>query len=283
MISAAVLTRMIRRRLLLPVGWLTATVGLLWVLPIQAVTNGSPVVTRGPYLQAGGATNVTVRWRTDVPGDSVVRYGASLSDLNLVARDATLTTEHQVRLTALSPDTKYFYSVGTTDSSLAGDESFSFITSPINARPTRIWAIGDSGTANDYVRSVHAAYTNYTAARRTDLWLMLGDNAYTTGADTEYQAAVFDLFPVLLRQTVLWPTIGNHDPLSATLADFPYLHIFSPPENGEAGGLPSHSVRYYSFDYANIHFVSLDSTTSDRSTNGPMWDWLRQDLTTNDH
>jgi hypothetical protein len=260
---------------------LTARVCLLLVSPLQAYTSGSPVITRGPYLQQGSSTNIIVRWRTDAPTESVVRYGARPDDLDLAAPDAKVTAEHEVRLTGLSPDTKYFYSVGTTDGPLAGDDSFFFITSPTNGRPTRLWVIGDSGTANDFIRSVHAAYTNYTGVRHTDLWLMLGDNAYTTGADLEYQAAVFDLFPRLLRQTVLWTTIGNHDPLSGTLTDFPYLHIFSPPENGEAGGVPSRNQRYYSFDYGNVHFVSLDSTTSDRSSNGPMCNWLRQDLAVN--
>src|SRR5258707_777815 len=103
---------------------MAATLGLLWVLPIQAVTNGMPTVTRGPYLQQGGTTNVIVRWRTDVRTDSLVRYGASPGNLNQIASDAMATTDHEVRMTGLSPNTKYFYSVGTTDGMLAGDESF---------------------------------------------------------------------------------------------------------------------------------------------------------------
>ena len=35
---------------------------------------------------------------------------------------------------------------------------------------------------------------------------------------------------------------------------------------------------YYSFDYANIHFICLDSMTQSRATNGPMANWLRADL-----
>ena len=45
---------------------------------------------------------------------------------------------------------------------------------------------------------------------------MLGDNAYPNGTDLEYQAGVFDSFPRMLRQSVLWPTIGNHDAASAS-------------------------------------------------------------------
>ena len=38
---------------------------------------------------------------------------------------------------------------------------------------------------------------------------------------------------------------------------------------------------YYSFDYANIHFVCLDSMSSDRSPTGAMATWLRNDLGAN--
>jgi hypothetical protein len=35
---------------------------------------------------------------------------------------------------------------------------------------------------------------------------------------------------------------------------------------------------YYSYDYANIHFISLDSSDSDRGTNSYMANWLKSDL-----
>ena len=109
---------------------------------------------------------------------------------------------------------------------------------------------------------------------------MLGDNAYERGMDDEYQYAVFDMYPELLRGTVLWPTIGNHDTAQATTvpATLPYLQIFSLPAAAEAGGVASGTEKYYSFDYGNIHFVCLDSMTSDRSPGGPMATWLQNDL-----
>jgi acid phosphatase type 7 len=111
---------------------------------------------------------------------------------------------------------------------------------------------------------------------------MLGDNAYGGGADGEYQAAVFNMYPEMLRRSVLWPTLGNHDTYTAgTVEQFPYLEIFALPTAGEAGGVPSGSEKYYSFDYGNIHFVVLDSMSSDRRTNGPMCVWLEQDVAAN--
>jgi hypothetical protein len=45
--------------------------------------------------------------------------------------------------------------------------------------------------------------------------------------------------------------------------------------------MPSGTERYYSFDFANIHFVCLDSMTSARTTGSPMLNWLEADLAAN--
>jgi hypothetical protein len=91
---------------------------------------------------------------------------------------------------------------------------------------------------------------------------------------------VFDVFPAMLRKSVLWSTLGNHDGYTADSASQtgPYYDIFSLPRSGEAGGLASGTEAYYSFDYANIHFICLESFETNRSTSGPMLTWLRNDL-----
>ena len=83
-----------------------------------------------------------------------------------------------------------------------------------------------------------------------------------------------------LRNTVLWPAIGNHDTdqSSTPPASLPYFNIFSLPTAGEAGGVASGSNRYYSFDYATIHFICLDAMCSDRQPGGAMLTWLQRDL-----
>ncbi len=123
------------------------------------------------------------------------------------------------------------------------------------------------------------AYLSAAGSTYTDLWLMLGDNAYDDGTDAEYQAAVFNMYPTLLRQSVLWPTLGNHDGHSADSATLsgPYYNIFSLPKNGECGGLASGTEAYYSFDYANIHFICLDSYDTSRAVGGAMHTWAKND------
>jgi hypothetical protein len=242
-------------------------------------------LTRGPYLQLGTPTSMVVRWRTGSPVVGRVQFGPSPGVVSGSAEETSARTEHVVRLTGLIPDTVYYYSIGTPTTTIAGDPTFHFTTSPSFGaeRPSRVWVVGDSGTADANARAVRDAYTAFTGSHPTDLWLMLGDNAYENGLDHEYQAAVFDMFPAMLRKTVLWPAYGNHDGYGSDAATNtgPYYDAFTLPTHGEAGGVASGTEAYYSFDYANIHFVSLDSFESSRSPSGPMLSWLQRDLTAN--
>lgn len=245
---------------------------------------GSSLV-RGPYLQTGTPNSVVVRWRTCDATNSRVRIGADSANLNTLIDDATVTTEHEVSVTGLDPNTRYYYSVGLTTTTLAGGDAnhyFDTAPTPGTAVPTRIWVIGDSGTANVNARAVRDAYLSFTGATSTDVWLMLGDNAYLTGTDAQYQAAVFDMYPMLLRNTVVWPTMGNHDaePIGVSLSTGtgPYFDMFTLPDQAQAGGLASGTEAYYSFDYGNVHFVCLNSTGSDRSPGSAMLTWLANDL-----
>src|ERR1043166_3797998 len=71
-------------------------------------------LTRGPSFQLGTPTSIVIRWRTDIPTDSQVSYGTNLAGLDQTNTLAATTTEHEVSLTGLSPETRYFYSVGST-------------------------------------------------------------------------------------------------------------------------------------------------------------------------
>jgi hypothetical protein len=170
---------------------------------------------------------------------------------------------------------------------LAQGPNCRFVTAPIPGQSvsTRIWALGDSGGLSfgeTNVLSVRDAYYSFVQTRRSDVWLLLGDNAYEDGLDDEYQTNFFSVFSPLVQQLPAWPTIGNHETYAADASGwFPYLDIFSIPTNGEAGGVPSSTNRYYSFNYGNIHFVSLDAMTQNRAADGPMANWLRADLDAN--
>ena len=253
------------------------------VLAPQLVANKQLALVRGPYLQAGSSTGVTVQFRTDIPSNTRVLYGFAPGALNFSIVQAGSVFDHAVMLNGLTPNTRYYYAVGSSSQIVAGgDAQHFFVTAPPTgvAKPTRIWALGDSGTGDANALAVRDAYDAFAGTRETDLWLMLGDNAYPDGSDGDYTAHLFQIFPEMLAKSVLWPTFGNHDAISAqsTTESGPYYDAFTLPRGGEAGGLPSGTEAYYAFDYGNIHFVVLNSQDVDRSPAGAMVTWLQQDL-----
>ncbi len=275
---------------------LVFVVGLFAVLSISG--NAAPLMERGPYLQMAGPDTMTVRWRTSEAASSIIHFGTSQGSLTFSSSSAGLTTEHELHITEesggipLSADTKYFYQIGYDDgggfTALAGgDSSHFFTTSPPEGQnvPTRIWIIGDSGTANSNAYNVRDAFKSYDGGAGADLWIMLGDNAYNDGTDAEYTNAVFNTYPEILRHTPLWPTLGNHDGHTADSATQtgPYYDSFTLPTNSELGsGASSGTEAYYSFDYGDIHFISLESYETDRSVGGAMMQWLEADIQASD-
>ena len=252
------------------------------MLNLWPALSGAATLIRGPYLQMGTPTSLMIRWRTDALTNSRVRFGAEATNLDFTVDDAASVSNHIVTLTNLVPDTCYFYSIGSAGETLAGGTNYFFRTAPPvgSQRPIRIWVLGDSGMTNMFAGPVRDAYYNFTGSRYTDLWLMLGDNAYHDRSDSIWQLAVFNTYPTLLRQTVLWSTIGNQETFNLPTAPptLPYFDILSLPMNGEAGGVASGTEKYYSFDYGNVHFICLDSMSSARTDGSPMLVWLEADL-----
>lgn len=249
-------------------------------------TTSTLALTRGPYLQQSTESSIFIRWRTGIPSDARVKYGTSSSNLNMTADNLIFTTEHIVQLTGLSSNTKYFYSIGSTGTTLQSDTGNYFTTNPPvgSTGPVRIWTIGDFGVASAGQRAVRDAYSNFAGSANTNIWLWVGDNAYSDGTDVEYTNNVFSIYPYQMKKWVIWPATGNHDlhSANATSQTGPYFDNFTLPKAGEVGGVPSNTEAYYSFNYANIHFVCLESTDAAfRATNGAMATWLVNDLDAN--
>ncbi len=262
------------------------------------VAPGATQVERGPYLQSGTTTSVIVKWRTDVSSLSTVNYGTTLGALSSSVSDGSATTEHEVTLTGLTANTTYYYEIEDAIGTYVAEDSQMYIkTHPLTGTRqfVRAWILGDPGTANADQRNVRDAYYNYIAGTgptgsvtntgQSDMILFLGDNAYNNGTDLEYQSALFDVYDDMLKKSVAWSTLGNHDGYSV---DFntklgPYYDIFSFPIAAEAGGLASGTEEYYSYDYGNIHFIVLQSNNVDgggteATFNTAQKAWLTSDI-----
>ena len=233
---------------------------------------------------------MVIRYRTNTPVETRVVAGTDLSSLSEIYLDPAGVTEHSASFTGLLPGTKYYYAVMNNSNYLLPPDSVRFFrTNPLvgTGQPLRAWILGDCGTGNNNARAVRDAYYNFTAGEATDLLLMLGDNAYNDGTDAEYQTAVFqNMYEGLLQQTPVLPTPGNHEFdngfTDSGTESGPYYDIFTLPRNAEMGGIASGTEAYYSYDFGQVHFISLDSHDSDRSPGGSMLTWLSNDLAATD-
>lgn len=261
---------------------------------------GQPLANliRGPYLQVATSNSITIRWRTDTWARSRVRFGTSPDNLNLTADDSALVLEHEVKLTDLLPRTKYYYSIGGIKDTLQIGPDNYFVTLPVSRKKGlyRIGAFGDVGNNSRRQRNVRDAVISYLGDNYMDAWLLLGDNAYKDGEDSQYQENFFNVYKDdLLRKYPLYTVPGNHDyhdveysTLEAQKShEVAYYKNFSMPTNGEAGGVPSQTQSYFSHDLGNIHFLSLDSYGMEEGTSqlydtlSRQVEWLKKDLEAN--
>ena len=246
---------------------------------------------RAPYVQMVTQDSAVIRWMTEDSELGVVRYGENREHMPSIMLEGSSNKNHIVRLTNLEPGTRYYYQTGKVSGyDNRHIEKQWFYTHPDTVKPTRIWVIGDSGDPGPVADQVRDSALNWMrenpiiadeassdADPLIDIWIALGDLAYTSGTNAQFQAALFEPYGDLLANTAIWPVYGNHDDRRWT-----YFRVFDLPQRGEAGGVASKTENYYAIDYSNVHFVMLDSQESDRSKTGKMAKWLQRDLAEND-
>jgi Calcineurin-like phosphoesterase len=196
-------------------------------------------IIRGPYLQLPMPTSMQVRWRTSEVDKGQVSISATATGpWTIIPAETVASNEHIITVTGLTANTKYFYkidgipAVGALNIYESGANYF-FSTPPAGNDPsktTRIWVTGDPSfdtsepqyfPRQDQVltgfKAFQAANTN---AATLDLWMLLGDNAYLFGSDTEYQNTFFNSYDDanaavpgnnIMKQTPILPCPGNHD------------------------------------------------------------------------
>ncbi len=245
------------------------------------------LITRGPYLQTATSHSIQVCWRSSIQEFSKLYYGTSLTYSDSIILSNSVFN-HAVNITGLLPETKYYYSVRLSDGSLKGDSSYYFYTAPLEGSglPIRIWAMGDFGSGRPEQIQTRDAYYNYTGNTYTNILLWLGNNAGNSGSDYIYLTNVFaGQYENILRKSVVYSACGSSELSHTNVSNQTgvYYDIFNPPENGEAGGVASGSEAYYSFNYANAHFVCLETNIDQFGTANfnSMITWLYSDLTSN--
>jgi acid phosphatase type 7 len=137
--------------------------------------------------------------------------------------------------------------------------------------PFAFLVFGDSGSGGpDQASLARRMMDNENPA----LVLHTGDLSQESGTFGQIESTYFNAYAPLMSRFPFFPTPGNHDYYTDSGA--PYVAMDSPP----ATGVPAQDAgRYYSFDWGNVHFVSLDSNLLESPAAAQrMLEWLDLDL-----
>ena len=167
----------------------------------------------------------------------------------------------QTTLTGLQPNTRYEYNASGQD---AGTGSFMTPPAPGN-EPYNFVVYGDNRTRHDVHRRVIDTLVKHGIP---DFVVQTGDMV-ENGIDNSLWPIFFDIEKELLRHTVFFPALGNHERNSHDF--FEFFQATSP---------------YYSFNWGNGHFIVLNSDIGNAALTAPQRDafwaeqtrWLEEDL-----
>src|SRR6058998_163677 len=241
--------------------------------------------TRYPYVQNVRSDRSSVLWAALESGAGIVEYSSDGINFNRVAARSRVFTaaetgmakdfvQYQANITGLQPATDYVYraSIDGLEVTPGGDTRFR----TAGPGPFNFVVLGDSG----YASPEQYAIAQKILAEKPALVIHTGDLVYNPGGAPGttidlYQRNYFNYYYQTMSSVPFFPSLGNHD-YGPNPAAYLALHA-----------LPTETVpladrqKYYSFDWGNVHFISLDGHESlERAVNygGPMLQWLENDL-----
>jgi len=218
--------------------------------------------------------SIMIKWQSPQVERGCVQYSLNSSQKK-VCEDKE-SRYHSISIKNLEEGRTYSYNVQSKSLEIDNmHRSFTTLNSDLN-KTQNIWIMGDSGELGKGQKEVYTAMQIYMQGKSLDLWILLGDNAYSSGSQKQYNTSFFEPYKDLLKTTVPWAVIGNHD-----ARRWAFYDIFDFPLQGESGGISSGTEKFYALEQGNIHILMLDSETTDLSKDGEMAQWLQKDLKAN--
>lgn len=232
-------------------------------------SDGKPVWNkRNPYLQSTTPTSAVIVWQTTEPASTLMEY--RLEKPNQKWQKATANAkkvrQHIVKLTGLTAASIYRYRAGSN-----GRQTFEglFQTDKRAGQPFSFAAWGDSGVGGDGQKQLASQIDK----QKPDFLVHTGDLIYPRGQWKGFDPYFFDMYAKTLARVPFYGSLGNHDVL--TQKGQPFLENFVLPRNGPGGLMPE---RNYSFDYADAHFVVIDSNLKADELQQNVVPWLQRNV-----
>ena len=219
-----------------------------------------------PYLQDAKPDGIIVAWTTSAVTSGVVRVELPTGRATFVAAPGL---DHQVRLSGLTPGTRYRYVVaarrlGAENSPETLSPPGEFATVPLSGS-FMFLVYGDNRDRD----ADHRAVIGAMLAESPDFVLQTGDMVSRASDDLQWQRYFAAAGP-LLRNTPMYPALGNHE-LRFDPEAYHFFRYFALP----AGGTHRRRPVYYSFRYSNSLFVAVDGNSP---YDGEQAGWLERTL-----
>lgn len=243
---------------------------------LAALTCPAASLIRTPYLQNVGPDRATVIWTSSERTAAELRYSET-GDLTR-SQPATVRVlpaspgepavyQYRVDLRNLSASREYFYEIVAGDRVITDDLRFR----TAGPGPFRFLVFGDSGTGSATQLALAARMAE---SENPSLVLHTGDLSQESGTPEQLDANYLTVYAQLMGRAPFFATPGNHD--YYTDSGKPCFSIHAPP----AAAAPAEDDGlYYSFDWGNVHFVSLNSNLMEyRDAAERMLGWLERDL-----
>jgi len=213
-----------------------------------------------PYVQRVSAKRATVRWS----GAARLKYWIA-GGVEREIEGRVIGARREAVIEGLTPGTEYRYEVG--------ESAHTFRTAGQGRTPFLV--IGDTGMGSPE----QATLAELLAKEDARLLLHTGDVAYPVGNAEAYERRYFDYYHAMMPRVPFYPCPGNHDYYETGAA--PYFALHDLPQEGVD---ESEHGRYYSFDWGDATFVSIDSNDplQDPVRRARMLAWLDKTLAESD-
>ncbi len=234
-------------------------------------------IKRGPFLQKMKTKSMMVVWEGDPVSDPRVHYGQN--DPGEGSAGCSCAGAHcSCEINGLDPATEYVYEVRSGSEAISSKGRFR--TAPTGGERFSFLVFGDN-------RSDHASHMLVVQSLvEGAAFIMNTGDMVSSGEVEEDWDKFFEIEAPLLANSVIYPAVGNHEEHDGEAEIFE--RVFHTPYE-ESG---SRHETYYSFDYANAHFVVIDDfvrirdwylcITYGRGIDGCLdpeqADWLERDL-----
>ncbi|MGE0193064.1 MAG: purple acid phosphatase family protein [Planctomycetota bacterium] len=228
--------------------------------PVMALPPG---IARPPHIALVTQDGATIAWTTSVAMRGGVEYAAVGEPWTRVTPDRVVRN-HEVRLEALRPATRYQYRLIVHGRPRGGTHSF--LTAPGPDATIRVVLVGDTGSGSPRQRAV----IDRIRQLQPDLIVHTGDLAYPSGTPAEVFGRFVVPFAELRDHVPMLATLGNHD--VKTDGGRPILDAMVLPENRATG-----DETFYRWQHGPLEVICVD-TESSLAPGSPQREWLERTL-----